>query len=59
MTREEVLAVVKQLPNPFEVGELIDRLVYLEKIQEGFFASEGREFKTHKEVKALLKSLHR
>lgn len=58
MTREEVLAVVKQLSNPFEVGELIDRLIYLENVQEGFFAAELGEFKTHDEVKALLKSLY-
>lgn len=58
MTREAVLAVVKQLSNPFEVGELIDRLVYLEKIQEGIFAAESGEFKTHEEVKALLQSLN-
>lgn len=58
MNREEVLAVAEQLPNPFEIGELIDRLIYLEKIQEGFFAAESGEFKTHEEVKVLLKSLY-
>ena len=58
MNREEVLAVVEQLPNPFEIGELIDRLIYLEKMQEGFFAAESGKFKTHEEVKTLLKSLH-
>lgn len=41
MNKEEVLAVAEQLPNPFEIGELIDRLIYLEKIQQGFFAAES------------------
>ena len=57
MNRQEVLAVAEKLPDPFEIGELIDRLIYLEKLQVGFFSAESGKFKTHEEVKTLLKSL--
>lgn len=56
MTKETLKDTIDQLPDKFELGELIDRLIYIEKIEEGFAAIERGESKTHEEVKALVKS---
>lgn len=56
MTKEALKITIDQLPDKFELEELIDRLIYIEKIEEGFAAVERGETKTHEEVKALVKS---
>ncbi len=56
MTKEALKITIDQLPDKFELEELIDRLIYLEKIEEGVAAVERGETKTHEEVKALVKS---
>ncbi len=56
MTKEALKNTIDQLPERFELEELIDRLIYIEKIEEGFAAAERGEAKTHEEVKALVKS---
>ncbi|MFD1467036.1 hypothetical protein ACFQ48_02270 [Hymenobacter caeli] len=56
MTKETVKDTIDQLPDKFELEELIDRLIYIEKIEEGFAAAERGESKTHEEVKALVRS---
>ncbi|AMJ65339.1 hypothetical protein [Hymenobacter sp. PAMC 26628] len=56
MTKETLKTTIDQLPDKFELEELIDRLIYIEKIEQGFAAAERGESKTHEEVKELVKS---
>lgn len=43
ITKEKVEQTLKQLPEEFSVDELIDRLIFLEKVERGLKDSrEGR-----------------
>ncbi|MEI6815494.1 MAG: hypothetical protein WCL14_02700 [Bacteroidota bacterium] len=56
MTKEEVLKVVNELPNEFEVNELLDKLIFMAKVERGLKdAKEGRT-KTLDEAKEISKS---
>ncbi|MCI1185950.1 hypothetical protein MON38_00850 [Hymenobacter sp. DH14] len=56
MTREEVIEAMNTLPEKFDLDALVERLIHVEKVEEGFAAIERGEFKTHEEVKDLVKS---
>ncbi len=56
MTKEEVNEAMKTLPEKFDLDALVERLIFIEKVEEGFAAIERGESKTHEEVKQLVKS---
>ena len=56
MTKEEVIEAMNTLPEKFDLDALVERLIYIEKVEEGFAAIERGEAKTHDEVKQLVKS---
>ena len=56
MSKETLFAAANQLPDQFELDELIERLIFIAKVEEGFAAAERGESKTHEEVKELVKS---
>ncbi len=56
MTKEEVIEAMNILPEKFDLDALVERLIYVEKVEEGFAAIERGESKMHEEVKALVKS---
>jgi hypothetical protein len=56
MTKEEVIEAMNALPENFDLDALGERLIYVEKVEEGFAAIERGEFKTHEEVEVLVKS---
>ncbi len=43
LTREQVLLSVNQLPDKFSVDEIIDKMVLLEKIENGLLQSQNNE----------------
>ena len=55
-TKEEVIEAMNTLPEKFDLDTLVERLIYVEKVEEVFAAIERGEFKTHEEVKELVKS---
>ena len=55
MKREKALETVKEFPQEFELEELIERLVFVEKIEKGLKQlEEGKIFK-HDDVKEKVK----
>ncbi|MDJ0367951.1 hypothetical protein QMK33_22650 [Hymenobacter sp. H14-R3] len=56
MTKETILAAVNALPDHVTLDELIERLIFIEKIEEGFAAIEHGESQTHEEVVKLVQS---
>lgn len=56
MTRETVNQAISSLPQNFDLDALVERLIFIEKVEEGFAAAERGETKTHEEVKELVKS---
>ena len=56
MTKQAVITVLQILPEEFELNELFERLVFVEKVEEGLAQIDRGEFKTHEEVKEIVKS---
>jgi predicted transcriptional regulator len=55
MTKEAVLKAVNDLPSEFEVNELLDKLIFMAKVERGLKdAKEGRT-KTLEEAKEISK----
>lgn len=43
LNREQVLLSINQLPDNFSVDEIIDKMVLLEKIENGLLQSQNNE----------------
>ena len=56
MTKESVIEAMSTLPKEFDLDALVERLIFITKVEEGFAAIERGESKTHDEVKELVKS---
>lgn len=59
MTKETILAAVQALPEPIalrELDSLIEKLVFIAKVEEGFAAIEQGESKSHEEVLKLVQT---
>jgi hypothetical protein len=55
LTKNQVLANLQTLPEEFSLDELIDRLIFIQKIENGVKQSEEDEVKTTEEAKEKLK----
>ena len=55
MKRERALETIKELPREFDLEELIERLVFVEKVEKGLQQVEDDKTKTHQEVKEMIK----
>ena len=56
MKRNKVLEAVKELPQEFELDELIERLVFIEKVEKGLKQLDEGYTKTHEEAKKVVQS---
>ena len=54
MTKEKVTKAVQGLPQEFDLEELIDRLVFIEKVEKGLQQLDRGETKTNEEVKKIV-----
>ncbi len=54
LTKEKVIASIKDLPAKFSVDELIDRIIFLQKIDTGLQQSNEAKTKTTKKAKEQL-----
>ncbi|OOQ61273.1 hypothetical protein [Mucilaginibacter pedocola] len=58
LTREDALKTIYDLPEEFSLDEIIDRLLFLEKIDAGLAESEnGETFSTEEAKEQLAKWL--
>jgi len=54
LAKEKVLASIKELPDTFTADELIDRIIFLQKLETGLHQSLKGNTKTTKEAKEQL-----
>ncbi|MEI7582470.1 hypothetical protein [Runella sp.] len=54
MTKEKVLVALKELPERFDVEELIERLIFLQQIDEGLAQSDSNQVVSLEEAKVAL-----
>ena len=55
MNREKTIETVKEFPKEFELEDLMERLVFIEKIEKGLEQAEKGKVTSHEKVKALRK----
>jgi hypothetical protein len=55
MKREKVIEAVKEFPLEFDLEELIEKLVFVEKVEKGLKQIEEGKTVPHAEVKDLSK----
>jgi len=56
MTRDRVLETVNELPQNFELDLLLEKLVFIEKVQKGLDQLNNGNTLSHEEVKQRAKS---
>jgi hypothetical protein len=54
MTRDKALATISKLPQEFDLDELIERLIFVEKVEKGIDQIKEGKTKTHDEVKEIV-----
>ena len=53
MKRDKAIETVKEFPQEFELEELMERLVFIEKIEKGLEQAEQGKVTSHEKVKEL------
>ena len=54
LTRDKVISSIKDLPDSFTIDELIDRLIFIEKVEQGLKQSEEGKVIPHDEVGKII-----
>jgi hypothetical protein len=54
LTKEKLNRTIKNLPDSFTIDELIDQLIFMEKVEEGFQQSEENKVVSNEDVKAMI-----
>lgn len=59
MTKENAVTAIKEMPVEFEVAELIERLLFIEKVEEARNEIKAGKSFTHSEVKNIIEEWHK
>lgn len=54
LTKEKVNKTINTLPDSFTIDELIDQLIFMEKVEEGYQQSENGEVILNEDVKLII-----
>lgn len=54
LTKEKLNRTIKNLPDSFTIDELIDQLIFMEKVEEGFQQSEENKVVSNEDVKSII-----
>lgn len=54
LTKKKVKKTVNSLPETFTIDELIDQLIFIEKVEEGYQQSEAGRVVSNEEVKLMI-----
>lgn len=54
LTKEKINNTIKTLPDSFTVDELIEQLIFMEKVEEGFKQSEEGKVISNEDVKIMI-----
>lgn len=55
LTREQVRGTIDKLPDNFTIDQLIDHLIFIDKVDEGLNQSKADKVHTQEEAKQKLK----
>ena len=51
MRRDRVIETIKELPNEFDLETVIERLIFIDKVEKGLKQAEEGKTISHEEVK--------
>ena len=54
LTKDIVNKTINTLPDSFTIDELIDQLIFMEKVEEGFQQSEAGNVISNEDVKMII-----
>ncbi len=54
LTKEKLSKTVNELPDSFTIDELIDQLIFIEKVEEGIKQSESGKVISNEDVKLMI-----
>ena len=54
LTRDKVIKSIQDLPDSFTIDDLIDRLIFIEKVEQGLKQSAEGKIIPHEEVKNII-----
>nr|MBK9652242.1 hypothetical protein [Bacteroidota bacterium] len=55
MKKENVLEVVSELPKEFKLDQLIEKLIFIDKVEQGIAQVKQKKTISHKKVKDIIK----
>ncbi|MEK6783246.1 MAG: hypothetical protein AABY93_16215 [Bacteroidota bacterium] len=55
MKREKVIDAVKELPQEFDLEELMEKLIFVEKVEQGLKQLDEGKTVDHEQVKEMVK----
>ena len=55
MKRDKAIETIKELPNEFDLEELMEKLVFVEKVEKGLKQLDEGKTVTHETVKETVK----
>ena len=55
LTKEKLNRTIKSLPDSFTIDELIDQLIFIEKVEEGYQQSEEGKVVSNEDVNLMIK----
>ena len=55
MRREKVLDTIKEFPQEFELEDLIEKLIFIEKVEQGIDQLDEGKTVSHETVKEIVK----
>jgi predicted transcriptional regulator len=54
ITKEKLNRTINSLPESFTIDELIDQLIFIEKVEEGYQQSEEGKVISNEDVKSMI-----
>jgi hypothetical protein len=54
LTKDIVSKAINSMPDSFTIDELIDQLIFMEKVEEGFQQSEACKVISNEDVKMII-----
>ena len=59
MTRETIVNAINDLPREFDLEQLFQKLVFIEKVEAARLETEEDEIITHAQMKGLISDWHK
>ena len=54
LTKDKLTKTINRLPDSFTIDELIDQLIFIEKVEEGYQQSEDGKVVSNEDVKLMI-----